>query len=174
MEKFLNILQWMLATGGGFAALFAFFLNKKINQQQHRLNKLKTKFDYLIIERNKVIEELNSHIANIQLWMDRTSSQCDDADQIKIDGFRKSVSELEIRLVHGRYLLSSPVYAATNDLLTECKRCIDLYDQQVDAISSDINAISPNQVFATAFFTPETRQIIERVFDCYSEEIADK
>lgn len=86
MDKFWDILQWVLASGGGLAALFSFFLNKKINKQQHRLNKLKAKFDYLIIERNKVIAELNRCIADIELWMKQTS-QCDDANQIKIAGF---------------------------------------------------------------------------------------
>lgn len=174
MSEFLNILQWVLATCGGLATLFTFLLNKKINEQQHRLNKLKTKFDYLIIERNKVIEGLNSCIADIQLWMDHTRSQCDDADQIKIDGFRKSVLQLEIQLTHGRYLLSSQVYTTTHDLLAECIRCIDLYNQQVDVISSDLNAKSPNQVFSEAFFKPEIRQMITDVFECFSKEIADE
>ncbi|WP_462354131.1 hypothetical protein [Alistipes timonensis] len=174
MEDLKDILQWALATSGGLAALFSFFLKTKINKQQYQLNKLKTKFDYLVIERNKVIEGLNSCIADIQLWMDHTRSQCDDADQIKIDGFRKSVLQLEIQLTHGRYLLSSQVYAATHDLLAECIRCIDLYNQQVDVISSDLNAKSPNQVFSEAFFKPETRQMITDVFECFSKEIADE
>lgn len=174
MEDLKDILQWALATSGGLAALFSFFLKTKINKQQYQLNKLKAKFDYLVIERNKVIEGLNSCIADIHLWMNHTCSQCDDADQIKIDGFRKSVLQLEIQLTHGRYLLSSQVYATTHDLLAECIRCIDLYNQQVDVISSDLNAKSPNQVFSEAFFKPETRQMITDVFECFSKEIADE
>lgn len=174
MDKFWDILQWGLASGGGLAALFSFFLNKKINKQQHRLNKLKVKFDYLIIERNKVIAELNRCIADIELWMNQTSSQCDDTDQIKIAGFRKSVSQLEINLTYGRYLLSSKVCDATNDLLAECIKCLRLYNQQMDEIGYDPDSASPNAVFAEAFFKPEIKQKIMNVYKCFSEEVTDE
>ena len=173
MDKFWDILQWVLASGGGLAALFSFFLNKKINKQQHRLNKLKAKFDYLIIERNKVIAELNRCIADIELWMKQTS-QCEDANQIKIAGFRKSVSQLEIHLTHGRYLLSSKVYDATNDLLAECIKCLRLYNQQMEEIGYDPDSASPNAVFAEAFFKPEIKQMIMNVYKCFSEEVTDE
>ena len=49
-NTFWESLQWILSAGGTIGAIATFFLSKNINQQKHRLDKLKTKFDNLVIK----------------------------------------------------------------------------------------------------------------------------
>lgn len=71
-NTFWESLQWILSAGGTIGAIATFFLSKNINQQKHRLDKLKTKFDNLVIKRDKVISYINMRVSDIEVWMIRT------------------------------------------------------------------------------------------------------
>ena len=103
-NTFWESLQWILSAGGAIGAIVTFFLNKNINQQKHRLDKLKTKFDNLVIKRDKVISYINMRVSDIEVWMNRTK-KLESAQDIDIYKFRDLVSKFEVTLIRGQYLL---------------------------------------------------------------------
>jgi len=91
-NTFWESLQWVLSTGCAIAALL---LNRNLNQQKHKLDKLKTKFDNLILKRNKVIAYINMRVSDIEVWMNRTK-KLESAQDIDIHEFRDLVSKFEV------------------------------------------------------------------------------
>ena len=69
MTIFWEVIQWIFSALGVGGIAFAAYLNGRLNKQRLKLDKLKTKFDYIFIERNKVLMALNTRVSNIEMWM---------------------------------------------------------------------------------------------------------
>lgn len=161
-NTFWESLQWFLSAGGAIGAIATFFLNKNINQQKHRLDKLKTKFDNLIIKRNKVISYVNMRISDIEVWMNRTK-RLESAQDIDINEFRNLVSKFEVTLIHGHYLLSDELCVPIDNLLDALNNCLKVYDEECEKLGYEPISYPPEDTFANKLYSNETQELFKTV-----------
>ena len=160
MNTFWEGVQWILSAGGAIGAVSTFFLHTKLNKQKYKLDKLKTQFDYLVIERNKITSALNTRISDIEVWITETK-RLDDSDFIDVYRFRKLVRQYEKTLIHGRYLLSTALYEVTNQLLDVFNHSITIYEDEQEKLGYEPLSIPPEITFVNELFKPEVEELIK-------------
>lgn len=143
-NTFWESLQWILSAGGTIGAIATFFLSKNINQQKHRLDKLKTKFDNLVIKRDKVISYINMRVSDIEVWMIRTK-KLESAQDIDIHKFRDLVSKFEVTFIHGQYLLSDELSQPIDNLFDALNKCLEVYDEECEKSGMSIFHVHPKK-----------------------------
>lgn len=168
-NTFWESLQWVLSTGCAIAALL---LNRNLNQQKHKLDKLKTKFDNLILKRNKVIAYINMRVSDIEVWMNRTK-KLESAQDIDIHEFRDLVSKFEVTLIHGYYLLSAELRLPIDNLFDVLNSCLEVYDEECEKIGNEPISCPPEDTFANKLYSNEIRELIKTVKWHLGKEISD-
>lgn len=170
MNQFWEGLQWVVSAGGAVGAIWSSII---INNQKHKLNKLKTKFDYLIIKRNEVIVQLNARISDIEVWMKQTS-KLEDSDFINIRRFKELVDKFEITLIHGRYLLPIRLKDSVDALLAALCGCIETYDDELEKIGFESVSQPPEIAFANELYKPQIPEAIKSAKWFLGQELADE
>lgn len=173
MSTFWEGVQWILSAGGAIGAVSTYFLHTRFNQQKHKLDKLKTRFDYLIGTRNKIITDLNTRISDIEVWMIDTT-RLDDADFIDVSRFQKLVRRYETTLIHGQYLLSSALHEVTNQLLNVFNNSITTYEDEHERAEYEPIAIQPEIRLVDALFNPKVKELIKTVKWRLGNEISNE
>jgi len=168
-NTFWESLQWVLSTGCVIATLL---LNRNLNQQKHKLDKLKTKFDNLILKRNKVIAYINMRVSDIEVWMNRTK-RLESAQDININKFRDLVSKLEVTLIHGHYLLSAELRSPIDNLFDALNSCLKVYDEECEKIEYESIPCPPEDTFTNKLYSDEIRELIKTVKWHLGKEISD-
>lgn len=140
-----DTIQWILSSVGGLSAFFSWRISKNLNQQKHDLDKLKTKFDYILKKKNDVISELNKRISDIELWRSRLLG-LDGADDIDIPRFHQLLHNYEDAYAYGRYLLSPELCGCLEDLFAILNRCYEIWQNE------ECPYIKPEDAFADAIF----------------------
>ncbi|BFK46706.1 hypothetical protein [Alistipes sp. i18-0019-D1] len=171
MSDFLEGVQWILSAGGAIGAVSTYFLHTKVDRQKHKLDKLKTKFDYMVNKRNEVIVRLNSRIADIKIWMIDTQN-LDDADFIDMQQFRELVRQFEVTLIHGQYLLSSPLRDSVTTLLDAFNKCIRIFNEEEEKLAYGPVAAPPKDTFAMELFKSNIQELLQTVTWRLGKEIA--
>lgn len=171
-NTFWECLQWFLSAGGAIGAIATFCLNKNLNQQKHKLDKLKTKFDNLILKRNKVIAYINMRVSDIEVWMNRTK-RLESAQDINVDKFRDLVSKFEVTLIHGHYLLSAELRLPIDNLFDALNNCLKVYDEECEKIGNEPISCPPEDTFANKLYSDDIRKLINTVKECLGKEIGD-
>lgn len=161
-NTFWESLQWFLSAGGAIGAVATYFLSKNINQQKHRLDKLKTKFDNLIIKRNKVISYINMRVSDIEVWMNRTK-KLESAQDIDIHKFRDLVSKFEVTLIHGHYLLPDELCLPIHNLFDALNNCLEVYDEECEKIGHEPIPCPPEDTFANKLYSREIQELFKTV-----------
>lgn len=173
MSTFWEGVQLILSAGGAIGAVSTYFLHTKLDQQRHKLDKLKTQFDHLIGTRNKIISALNARISDIEVWMTETK-RLDDADFIDVFRFRTLVHRYEITLIHGRYLLSSTLREVTNQMLNVFNNSITTYENERERAEYEPIAMPPEITFVNELFTPKVEELIRTVKWRLANEISNE
>ena len=173
MSTFWEGVQLILSAGGAIGAVSTYFLHTKLDQQKHKLDKLKTQFDHLIGTRNKIISALNARISDIEVWMTETQ-RLDDADFIDVYRFRTLVHRYEITLIHGRYLLPSTLCEVTNRLLNVFNHSIATYEDERERAEYEPIAIQPEIRLVEALFNPKVIELIKTVKWRLGNEISNE
>lgn len=137
-----NYFHWLLSAVG---KAFTWITHRSLNQQKHELGKLKTKFDYAISKKNKIVSVLNRRISDIELWRNRLL-ELDGPDDIDVPYFHQLLHKFEDAYTYGRYLLSPELCGALEDLLGILKHCYEVWQNE------DRPYIKPEDSFANAIF----------------------
>ena len=161
-NTFWKSLQWVLSAGGTIGAIATYFLRKNINQQKHRLDKLKTKFDNLVIKRDKVISYINMRVSDIEVWMIRTK-KLESAQDIDIHKFRDLVSKFEVTFIHGQYLLSDELSQPIDNLFDALNKCLEVYDEECEKIGHEYISCPPEETFAEKLYSREIQELFKTV-----------
>ncbi len=161
-NTFWESLQWILSAGGAIGAIVTFFLNKNINQQKHRLDKLKTKFDNLVIKRDKVISYINMRVSDIEVWMNRTK-KLESAQDIDIYKFRDLVSKFEVTLIRGQYLLPDGLCLLIDKLFHALNNCLEVYDEECEKKEYESIPCPPEDTFANKLYSREIQELFKAV-----------
>lgn len=173
MNQFWEGLQWVFSAGGAIGAVATYFLYIKIEKQKHNLDKLKTKFNYLILKRNEVIAQLNGRISDIEIWMKQTS-KLEDSDFIHIRRFKELVDKFEVTLIHGRYLLPARLKNSVDALLALLCRCIETYEDELEKIGFESVPQPPEIAFANELYKPEIEESIKSAKWFLGQELAEE
>ena len=149
--NFWDVLQWILSTSGIVGVIFTFILHFKLEEQKHNLDKLKSKFEQLLLKRTEIVIAINTCVSDIEVWM-RQAQRLESAQDIDINAFRRLVLRYESTLIHGGYILSSELLKATNELCNSFIRCIEIYDEECEKIEFEPIPCSPEDAFANKLY----------------------
>lgn len=160
MNDLVKIIQWLLSCVGALSFIFSFISHRKLNKQQHELDKIKIQYTYAVQKRNNVISILNKRISDIELWrnvefrrvtIDKTS------DEIDIPTFQKYLQQYEVILIYGRYLLSQELCDSLDELYDMLNRCNEAYQAVEDPTKK------PEDIFAEKIFDKEIQTAVDNV-----------
>ncbi len=172
MRTFWEVVQWAFAASGVGGIAFAACLNGRLNKQKLKLDKLKTKFDYLLIERNKALMALNTRVSDIEMWM-RKTSKIEYDQHINIHEFIDLLSKLEVTLIHSRVILPSEPYFALNELLESLTGVLDIYNDECEKLGQEPMDRHPLETFAIKLHEPRVREMINTVKIRIGEELSE-
>lgn len=160
MSSLTDLFQWLFSSAGVLSLVYSFIGKRRLNRQQHELDKIKIQYTYAVQKRNNVISILNKRISDIELWRNVESRRVSidkTSDEIDIPAFQKYLQRYEEILIYGRYLLSQELCDSLDELYDMLNMCNEAYQDAEDSTKK------PEDIFAEKIFDIEIQTAVDNV-----------